>query len=84
MAVCGCCNQEMTDPKTVACTGNALIIFWKFHKAVAPIPFMSNDPNARCHDCGVAVGSAHHPGCDMEICPICLGQLITCGCLDEE
>lgn len=39
--------------------------------------------NHRCHDCGIAKGGNHHPGCDMERCPKCGGQLISCGCLDE-
>jgi len=36
-----------------------------------------------CHDCGVAEGHLHEPGCDMERCPFCGGQLITCGCANE-
>jgi len=34
----------------------------------------------RCHDCGVPEGALHRPGCDMERCPFCGGQLITCSC----
>jgi len=34
----------------------------------------------RCHDCGVEEGQYHKLGCDMERCPQCLGQLITCSC----
>lgn len=33
-----------------------------------------------CHDCGVAEGQIHKYGCDMEVCPFCGKQLITCGC----
>lgn len=33
-----------------------------------------------CHDCNVQDEGYHHPGCDMEICPKCGGQLITCLC----
>jgi hypothetical protein len=28
----------------------------------------------------VVTGGYHHPGCDMEICPRCGNQLITCDC----
>ena len=31
-----------------------------------------------CHDCGIERGGYHHPGCDMEGCPICGSQLLTC------
>jgi hypothetical protein len=33
-----------------------------------------------CHDCGVRQGALHHPGCDMEQCPRCMAQAISCGC----
>lgn len=33
-----------------------------------------------CGDCGCAEGEFHSPGCDMERCPFCGGQLISCDC----
>lgn len=38
----------------------------------------------KCHDCNVEEGKMHHLGCDMEICPFCFGQLISCGCCYEK
>lgn len=37
-------------------------------------------PLAQCHDCGALEGQLHNyfPRCDMETCPICLGQLLGC------
>lgn len=37
----------------------------------------------RCHDCNCRVGHLHHPGCDVERCPKCGGQVISCGCAEE-
>ena len=37
----------------------------------------------KCHDCGELLGAKHIPGCDAEQCPFCLGQAISCGCIEE-
>jgi len=39
------------------------------------------DHNARCHDCGIInkKGHLHKLGCDVERCPKCGRQLISCG-----
>jgi hypothetical protein len=33
-----------------------------------------------CHDCGVIKGEFHVPGCDVERCPVCDGQIGGCEC----
>jgi len=41
---------------------------------------MSMNPDTTCHDCGTAPGDLHRPDCDVERCPRCLQQLISCDC----
>jgi hypothetical protein len=41
-------------------------------------------PEHPCHDCRVFKGEFHVPGCDMEECPVCGEQLISCDCPFEE
>ena len=44
------------------------------------------DVNERCHDCNIInkKGNLHHFGCDIERCPKCKGQIISCECEKED
>ncbi len=37
-----------------------------------------------CHDCRVIKGQFHVESCDVERCPACKGQSISCECGDDD
>lgn len=41
--------------------------------------YIDND-NCSCGDCGCKVGEMHLDNCDIERCPRCQGQMLTCDC----
>lgn len=80
MATCDLCKQDMLKAK--ACKGDRMVRF----PDGARLAVIPHDPDADgpCGDCGVAPGGVHHSGCDMERCPRCQGQLISCACFEAE
>jgi len=84
MAVCNCCKKDMLD------TGSCICVPIKINgESYIPIKYGDEgndwfDSNEICHDCGVIKGGYHHPGCDVEKCPKCGGQLIGCDCMNPE
>lgn len=83
MAVCAFCDQEMNTAKS--CKVEAL------HRGGVPLAlkqfgkeFGGSRKATMCGDCGVARGGYHHPGCDLQPCPSCGDQLLSCGCRFDE
>ena len=83
MAICRFCGNDMS--KADGCVKIPVKIGGK---DMDPIKYGDEKEEAdtpeRCHDCNAQKGHFHHPGCDMERCPKCGGQLISCGCMDDE
>ncbi len=92
MATCTHCGREMRT--ATSCAGTPWILQGQEYAPIpygeeeyAPIPYeeelaRGRQHHQRCPDCGVALGGFHHPACDMEECPRCHGQLLSCGCAD--
>lgn len=81
MAICRYCNREMSTAPS--CCVEFYVVG---DRSTRRVPFGSERPRwrmDRCGDCGVALGGFHHPGCDIERCPVCGKQGISCGCTDE-
>jgi hypothetical protein len=80
MATCQDCKKEMKRAKS--CNKPQYVIldgisFWR--------DVSYYDHNKHCHDCNIVnePGNLHHLGCDVERCPKCGGQLISCDCEKE-
>lgn len=82
MAVCAWCQREMQTAAT--CTVEAM---HRDGKCIEMIPWgkeRGRKTTARCGDCNVTRGGFHHPGCDMQRCPLCRRQMVSCGCRFDE
>ena len=82
MAKCNVCNKEMS--KAAGCTSGFLVDknkkHWEKIKVGDDREGWGYEDQERCGDCGAKVGYYHHDGCDIERCPKCNGQLLSCDC----
>ena len=75
---CSDCKKEMMSSKVETCIFEKIILNGKIYKRNTT----QFDVNKRCHDCNIVnkKGNVHHFCCDMERCPRCKGQLLSCDC----
>jgi hypothetical protein len=91
MAICSVCQLEMNEAEgcilqkipTVDGELEPLKFGEELDLGIKALAFKNGSPR-RCGDCGCMPGNYHHPGCDIEECPRCHGQLFSCDCLVEE
>ena len=78
MAKCECCGKDMLLVN--GCTHTLVEYrgkkYWR--QKAGDEGWMK--PGDRCGDCGALYGFFHHPGCDIERCPVCGEQLLSCDC----
>jgi hypothetical protein len=83
MATCDICQRNMSEG--ISCSFDPLIIEGRPFE-----PIRCGDetggmfPFVPCGDCRVERGGVHHHGCDLEQCPACMGQLFSCGCMNDD
>ena len=90
MAICRICGKDMLRAK--GCVGGNVRINGVLYPRIGfgETGDLSEglvgpgDRKARCGDCGCRIGQLHHFGCDMEACPKCGGQMVSCRCPHEK
>ena len=77
MAICEHCGGEMSDG--ISCLTDPIVIDGRAYLPVRwgqePRPRHRYEPE-ECRDCSTPIGGVHHPGCCLERCPACHGELL--------
>ena len=78
--ICPACGQDKRDAES--CGGPMLQVAGQVYERVR---FGQESGNRWeefdfCPECGVSHGGLHHPGCDIEECPRCRTQYLSCDC----
>lgn len=77
---CPACGQDMRDAES--CGGPMIQVAGQVYERVR----FGQESGSRweefdfCPECGVSHGGLHHPGCDIEECPRCRTQYLSCDC----
>lgn len=75
-AICEDCKSDMHEVD--GCIESKVLIGMKWYKRTTEHWCKEGE---RCHDCAAKYGEYHHFGCDIERCPKCGGQIISCDCI---
>lgn len=93
MAKCNCCGREMLTAN--GCSYKRVVVKGAHKETFKRIKVgdtgdwyeefvgTPEEKDIRCGDCGAKIGYYHHYGCDIEKCPICGGQFLSCDCLEN-
>ena len=72
--------QEIVKAQRVPSFSDGYQAYPRFKWGDEPFWHAEVFPEIPCHDCLVLKGQYHTEGCDVEICPRCFDQLLTCEC----